>query len=248
VSGGASSRVVLRGLPGEVFGALRRHAVVALIPAAILGAGTDVVEVLRHDLGAEIALGVVLAVAFQLYVGYAELLVAADRGEGPRPSVRTLFHRAAAVLPTLLAASIVAVSLPLAATGLLVLPGLWLLTLWGLFAPAVVHERLGTRAALRRSAALVRRAFWPVAIAVTLPVLFEHAVLHATAHTAEPVLGSQVLALIAAALFMTAIVPPVAFTISIVYERLIGAEGAHPLSATPAPRRDPSPVVPMPQR
>src|SRR3954451_14368856 len=48
---------VLHGLPGEVTATLRRHASAALIPAAVLGAGTDVVEVLRHHLGAEIALG-----------------------------------------------------------------------------------------------------------------------------------------------------------------------------------------------
>lgn len=220
---GGSPNVVLRGLSREVAGVLRRHPAAALVPAAVLGAGADAVEVLRDHVDAEIALGLVLALAFDLYVGYAELLVAADRGEGPRPSVHELLRRAATVTPALLVASVIAVSLPLAATGLLVLPGLWLLTRWVLFAPAIVHEALGPRAALARSAALVRGAFWVVAGSATIAMLVEHAVIHGTAHNAEPALGSHLLGLAGAALATTAVSPPAAFTISIVYERRAAA-------------------------
>ncbi|HEY7075230.1 MAG TPA: hypothetical protein VH418_07665 [Solirubrobacteraceae bacterium] len=211
---------MLRGLPREVADVVWRHRLAAAVPAALLGAGADVLIVLGHDLGREIAVGIVLAVAFEMYVGYAELLVAADRREGPRPSVRLLLRDAWFLTPRLLLTSAPAVGLPLAASGLLVLPGLWLLTRWSLYAPAIVHEGLGARAGLARSAELVRGNFWAVACSVTAALLIEHAVIHGTAHSAEPVLGSHVLGLAGAALATAIVSPPAAFTISLVYERL----------------------------
>jgi hypothetical protein len=218
------SRAVLRGLGGEVAGVLRRHWVAALVPAAVLGAGADLILVLRHHLPAEIALGLLLAIIFELYVGYAELVVAADRAHGPRPSILRLLRAALPSTPALLIASAVAVSVPLAATGLLILPGLWMMTVWALFAPAIVHEHLGVRASLRRSRQLVRGAFWAVAGTVTVSVLIEHAVIHASAHAAGPALGDPLLGLFGAALVTMLVTPPAAFTISIVYERLERAE------------------------
>lgn len=217
------SKLVLAGLPRDVAGIVRRHRLAAIGPALLLGAGADLVMVLGHDVGYEIIVGVALALAFELYVGYAELLVGADRGEGPRPDIATLLRRAAPVTPALVAASAIAVTLPLAATGLLVVPGFWLLTVWSLFAPAVVHERLGPWRAVTRSAELVRGAFWAVACTVTASLLIEHAVIHGTAHTAEPALGSRLLGLVAAAVATAAVSPPAAFTISVVYERLADA-------------------------
>jgi hypothetical protein len=140
------------------------------------------------------------------------------------------------------AASVLAVTLPLAAAGLLILPGLWLMTRWSLFAPAIVHERLGVTASLRRSTELVRGAFWPVACTVTAAVLIEHAVVQLTVHHAEPLLGSPFLGLVGAAIAVMIVSPPAAFTISIVYERL--AEGPRPTAAAQsAPSmRDPQPA------
>jgi hypothetical protein len=208
---------------GEVAAILRRHRLAAIVPALVLGAGADTVVLVRHALGAEVAVGLALAIAFELYVGYAERIVAADRAGGRRPSVGTMLCHAATFTPALVAASALAVALPLAATGLLVLPGLWLFTRWSLFAPAIVHERLGPLAALARSAALVRGAAWPVAATATASALIEHAVVHATAQTAEPLLGSTLSALAVAALATAAVSPPAAFTISVVYERRLAA-------------------------
>jgi hypothetical protein len=215
---GASDRV-LKGLAAQVAGILRRRWHVALPPAALLGAAADAVLLERHDLLAELAVGVLIAIAFELYVGYAELIVAADR-DGTPTNILSALRRALPLTPALVLASTAAVTLPLAATGALVIPGLWLATRWGLFAPAIVHDRLGPRDALRRSAVLVRGTFWPVAIAVTGSMVLEHAVIHATAHTAEPALGSPTLGLVGAAVATAVVSAPAAFTISVVYERL----------------------------
>jgi hypothetical protein len=211
---------------GEVAAILRRHRLAAIVPALLLGAGADAVVLVRHDLGAAVAAGLALAIAFELYVGYAERIVAADRAGGRRPSVQTMLGHAATVTPALVAASALAVVLPLAATGLLVLPGLWLFTRWSLFAPAIVHEGLGPLASLARSSGLVRGAAWPVAATATASALIEHAVIHATAHAAEPLLDSTLLALAVAALATAAVSPPAAFTISVVYERRLAATSA----------------------
>lgn len=243
VAASASQRV-LHGLVGEVWGLLRRNWLLALPPAAVLGAGADVLLVTREHLVVEIAIGLVLALAFELYVGYAELIVRADRSGGPRPRTLTLMRQAAPLTPGLLVASVIAVSVPLAATGLLVIPGLWLLTIWSLFAPAIVHEHLGAVPALKRSAALVRSAFWAVAASVTALIVVEHAAIHATAHEAEPASGSLVAGLIVAAVVTAAISGPAAFTISLVYERLdTGVQtrpavgSVHPRSAEPVRSR-----------
>jgi hypothetical protein len=233
------SEIVLSGLGREVLGFIRRHPVAAIVPALIVGAGADLIELARHHLGAEIALGLLLAIVFELYVGWAELVVAADRHESPRPVIATLARRAAVVAPPLVLASLIAVSVPLAAAGLLVIPGLWLMTRWSLFAPAIVHEGLGVRGSLSRSSQLVRGAFWPVAVSVTLSVLVEHAAIHATAHGTEPVLGSQWLALVVTAVVVAIVSPPAAFTISLVYERLEGSSasdegGSHPVGVAVA--------------
>jgi hypothetical protein len=220
---------VFGGLSREVTGVIRRHLVAAAVPAAFLGAMVDALEVLRHHLAANIALGLAIALVFELYVGYAELLIGADRRPGARPPVLQLLRRAWPRTAALVAASVIAVTVPLAAAGLLILPGLWLMTRWSLFAPAIVHEHLGVVASLRRSTNLVRGAFWPVACTVTASVLIEHAVIHVTAHESEPLLGSPLLGLAGAAIAVMIVSPPAAFTISIVYERL--AEGAKPAPA-----------------
>jgi hypothetical protein len=239
-----ASQRVLHGLVGEVWGLLRRNWWLALPPAAVLGAGADVLVLVREELGAEIAVGLILALGFELYVGYAELIVHADRSGGPRPRTLALMRRALPLTPALLVASVIAVSVPIAATGLLVIPGLWLMTIWSLFAPAIVHEHVGAMASLRRSAALVRGAFWAVALSVTASILVEHAAIHATAHEAEPASGSLVAALIVAAVVTAAVSAPAAFTISVVYERLnTGVQtrpavgSVHPRSAEPVRSR-----------
>jgi hypothetical protein len=219
---------VLPGLPREVAGILRRNWVLALPPAALLGAGTDAVLLLHDHLIAEILIGIALAIAFEMYVGYAELIVARDRGHAPRTGPGPLLRRALPLTIPLVIASTVAVTLPLAATGLLVIPGLWLLTRWDLFAPAIVHEGLGPFDALRRSSELVRGAFWAVFVACTLSVVVEHAIIHAAAHGAEPAVGSMALGLIVAALATALVSAPAAFTISVVYERRIGEVYAGP--------------------
>jgi hypothetical protein len=77
---------------------------------------------------------------------------------------------------------------------------------------------------------------------VSLSVLIEHAVIHATAHEAEPLLGSAVLAVIVAAAATAAVSAPAAFTISVVYERLAGEVHTGEDSGSTHPRSVPQPA------
>jgi hypothetical protein len=210
----------LRPVFGEAFAIVRRYPAAALLPAAALGALADLLQVVDGGLVGQVALGLALAVVFELYVAYAERLVLEANRGASRVSVPGLLRAAAPLLPRLLLASIPAFALPAAAAGLLVLPGLWLLTRWVLYAPVIAREGLAPFAALRRSSDLVRGRFWRVFAVATAALIVEHAVIHATAHTAEPALGSRVLALLAAGIAVAVVSPFAALTISLVYDRL----------------------------
>src|SRR3712207_9453841 len=86
------------------------------------------------------------AFAYYLYVAYAEeVALEYERGAdgiAARGVLHELRQAAPVVLPVVVA-SVAAITLPTAATGLLVVPGLWLLTRWSLFAPVISRERSG---------------------------------------------------------------------------------------------------------
>ena len=56
------------------------------------------------------------------------------------------------------------------------IPGLWLMTRWSLFAPVIVSELLGPLEALRRSNELVRGHFELVFLTAALAVVLEEAI------------------------------------------------------------------------
>jgi hypothetical protein len=213
----------LRHVPRDAFNIIRRFPVASLLPAAALGAASDLLQLTHPGIVGQVLLGLALAVAFELYVGYAERLVLeADRG-AETVGVAELVRAAWPLLPALLVGSIPAVMLPAAASGLLVLPGLWLVTRWALYAPVIAREGVGPFAALGRSSVLVRGRFWSVFALATGALIVEHAVLHGAAHGAEPALGSELLALLAAATAVAVVSPFAALTISLVYDRISGS-------------------------
>jgi hypothetical protein len=98
---------------------------------------------------------------------------------------------AAPVVPLVTVASLAAIALPTATASLLVIPGLWLLTRWSLFAPVIVGEHLGPLAALGRSNELVRGRFELVFLTAALAVMLEEAVMDAGALGGLAVTGSE---------------------------------------------------------
>jgi hypothetical protein len=71
----------------------------------------------------------------------------------------------------LIVADVLIVGLVIVGLLALVIPGLVVFTLLAVTGPVIEIENRRVRAALRRSAHLVRHHFWPVALLVTLPVI-----------------------------------------------------------------------------
>lgn len=127
-------------------------------------------------------------------------------------------------------------ALPLAAAGLLVgvgvavgflllvVPGLYLVSIWAVVAPAIVVEGHGALDALGRSRALVRGNGWPVLGAVLSAMLLSLvAVLFLTA-IAEALADGPLLTIVFTALAATAIAPIQALVSAVLYFRLAGLE------------------------
>jgi hypothetical protein len=164
----------------EALGIIIRHPLATVVPALFLGALTETPYLIpdnRSFLETTLAF-VVESLAFYLYVAYAERLTSEAR-RSPEPIsvfrvLRNLFL-AAPVVPIVAVASLVAIALPTAAASLLVVPGIWVMTRWSLFAPVIVSELLGPLAVLKRSNELVRGNFELVFLTAAFAVVLEEA-------------------------------------------------------------------------
>jgi hypothetical protein len=211
----------------EALALIRRYPFATIVPAVVLAALADAPYYFLTDSGfawAQIVAFITTAFAYYLYVAYAEeVAVEAERG-ADRITAGGMLHelrQAAPAVPPVIVASVVAITVPTAATGLLVVPGLWLLTRWSLFAPVISRERPGPIGALRRSNWLVRNHFWLVFLTATLALILEEAVIHAGAAvglliTASDTWGEWAGGTIAASL----ITPLAALATSVTYQRL----------------------------
>jgi len=81
---------------------------------------------------------------------------------GEQPGSRQVSRLGARLLLALVVASVMVHALELVASVLCLLPGLVVMALFVLTAPAIVLEGLGPVAGMRRSWRLVKRRFWPV--------------------------------------------------------------------------------------
>lgn len=176
---------------------IRRHPIATVAPALLLGALTETPYLFpdsRSFLQSVLAF-LTESFAFYLYVAYAEGLTSEARRRRrfiPVPRVLRSLLLAAPAVPLVTVASLAAIALPTAAASLLVIPGLWLLTRWSLFAPVIVREHLGPLAALRRSNEMVRGHFELVFLTAALAVVLEEAVMDAGAVWGLALTGSEI--------------------------------------------------------
>jgi hypothetical protein len=167
----------------EALTTIRRYPLATFIPAAVLGAVAQALYYFTDDpnpVWEQILAWLASAFAFYLFVAYAEAVAAkAERGAAPLTLREVLgqLQQAIPLVPSVIVASTIALGTAAVATVLLVLPGLWLLTRWSLFASVIKTERLGPVAALKRSNQLVRGHFWAVFLTATLAFIFEEAII-----------------------------------------------------------------------
>ena len=172
----------------EAFGIIRRYPLASGFPAALLGmlgaAPYYFIEGKIH-VREEILTSLTGAFAFYLYIvyiAYAEEFTAeAERGVEHITilDVLRMLRQASPVVPSAMVAAVAAIIIPRVTTVLLVIPGLWLLTRWSLFAPVISREHLGPVAALKRSNELVRDHFELVFLTAALATVLEEVAVHA---------------------------------------------------------------------
>jgi hypothetical protein len=196
-----------------------------LLPALFLGMLVEVPYLLKDSqyVVQDILAFLTQAFAFYLYIAYAEeVTLEAQRSEHiPLRGVLRRLLLAAPVVPLVMVAAVTAIALPTAAASLLVIPGLWLLTRWSLFAPAIVRERLGPLAALRRSYELVQGHFEVVFLTAAFAVILEEVVLAAGAFVGLIVSGSETWGeWVGGTLAATLMLPLASFATALVYSLL----------------------------
>ena len=173
-----------------------RYPLVTLVPALVLGAIGEVPAYLIDERRLlDLAVSVVTAyIAYYLYLAYAEGIVGhyecGTRRLGPRDALEELAG-AVPFVPSVLVAALIAFGVSTLATGLLVVPGVWLYTRWSLTTPVIRDLGVGPIAATRRSNALVRGRFWFVFMTATLAYYLEGVATHAGAAAAGFVTGSH---------------------------------------------------------
>src|SRR5271155_5227724 len=148
----------------RVFDIYVDQASVLMPAAAVVFVFTGILSALRIAASPGLALVAVIVslVATTLFTGMVVELVA-DVQDGRRDAGPGQLLRAVTpVLGQLILVGIVAGIGIVIGFILIIIPGLYLLTVWSLAAPVVVLERPGVLAALRRSRELVRGNGWPV--------------------------------------------------------------------------------------
>jgi hypothetical protein len=138
--------------------------------------------------------------------------------------LRNLFL-AAPVVPIVAIASLAAIAVPTASASLLVIPGIWVLARWSLFAPVIVTEFLGPVAALKRSNELVRGNFELIFLTAAFAVVLEEAVADVGTLGGHALTGSVTWGEWLGGSVATIVILPVAsFTTALVYGHLRRAE------------------------
>jgi hypothetical protein len=114
---------------------------------------------------------IITLIAQALFTGFVVRLVEDVRDGRRDHSVGDLLSSARDAIPTLILASIVWAIALFFGFLLLIVPGLILLTIWAVFAPAIVVERVGVFESFGRSRELVKGNGWQVFGAIILAFL-----------------------------------------------------------------------------
>ena len=203
--------------------AIYRDQAGVLLPVAFwLFLAAAIVEALTIHLLALFWLGIVVSLAVgTLYQGMVVGLVKEVREGRPDSSVQELMGSVLPVFWRLLGAGLLAGAGVAGGFFLLVVPGLYLLTVWAVVAPVIVIERRRVTDAFGRSRQLVRGSGWPVLGAVLTGFLIGiAAVLGLTAFAAAIVEG-EIVRLVFTVLAQTVAAPIAALVASVLYFRLL---------------------------
>ena len=215
----------------EACAIIGRYPLATFFPAAVLGtlgaAPYYFIKAGGFDLPEEVLTTLTGLFAYYLYIVYTtyaeEITLESERGAERITILGVVdeLRQASSVVPSVLVASVGAILIPLAATTLLVIPGLWLLTRWSLFAPVISRERLGPVVALKRSNELVQGHFELVFLTAAFGTVLEEAGSHAGAVAGLLVTNSDTWGQwLGGSIFTTLFMPLAAFATSATYTYL----------------------------
>jgi len=221
----------IRGVWRAALTLIRTYPLATLLPAAVLGALGEVPAYLmegRPLLDQSLTLATAYA-AYYLYLAYAEGIVRKARRGEQRLGLGGVLDdliEAAPFVPSVLVAALISLSVTTIATGLLVIPGVWLYTRWSLTTPVIRQEDIGPIAATRRSYQLVRGRFWFVFMTATVAYYLEGVVIHFGAQVAGLVTGSHTWGeWVGGSIVATLAVPLAAFATSLTHSSVARREG-----------------------
>jgi len=223
---------------GEVFDLYRVHAAVLLPLAFWLYLAVAIVEGLigRNLNGLLIGLALTLVVG-TLYQGVVVNLVGGVHAGAREFSMRGLLDAAVPYLPRLIAAGVLSGIAMAIGFALLLVPGLFLATIWAVLAPAIVIEDRDVFDAFGRSRVLVRGNGWPVLGAIVTAFLIAAVAGLLLNGIAQAAAGGPLLEIVFGAIAATVTAPIAALVASVLYYRLLAIER----TATPPP--PPPPVA-----
>jgi hypothetical protein len=199
-----------------------------------------VVAVIQGLAGSSVGL-LLAAVALGILAGvlYQGMVVGLVRGvqEGRRDaSVGELFEVAAPVVLPLLGAGLLCAIAAGVGLFLLLVPGLFLLTIWAVIAPVIVIERCEALASFGRSRELVRGNGWPVFWVILVAYVIAAAGSFAFGQIAVSIADGPIVRIVFSALASTITAPITALVAAVLYYRLLAIQGApRPNEAPPVP-------------
>ncbi len=227
----------------ETFSIYRAHAGVLLPVAFWLFLVAAIVEALTIDMLSLFWLGSVVSLAVGvLYQGMVVGLVR-DVQDGRRDSsVKDLMRSVLPVFWPLLGASFLTAIGIGGGLFLLIVPGIYLLTMWAVVAPAIVVERRKVFDALGRSRQLVRGSGWPVLGAVMVGFLVAIVASLGLTTLGTAIVDGEIVDLVFTVLAQTVAAPVAALIASVLYFRLLEIQRQRPapeLTADDLPPRLP---------
>jgi hypothetical protein len=231
----------------EVFAIYRENAGVLLPVAFWLFLAVSIVNGFAEDSVALALVGAILTLVAQvLYEGMVVSLVR-DVQDGRRDlSVGELYRSVTPVLWPLLGASILFGIAVAVGFVLLVVPGLFLLTIWAVLAPAIVIERRPATAAFGRSRELVKGYGWPVLGVVIVAILITFVVSLILLGIASAIADGPILRIVLGVLATTATAPIGALVAGVLYYRLLQLKGDSGAVASRTELEDYTPPPPPP--
>lgn len=226
---------------GEVLALYREHAGVLLPIAFWLFLAAAILDgVVGDDVGLGILVVLVSAAIGTLYQGVVVNLVR-DVQDGRLDASAGELLRAAVpfVLPLFAAGVLAAIGIAIGFL-LLIVPGLFLLTIWAVIAPAIVIEGSGVFEAFGRSRELVRGHGWQVFGVVVIAFLIAVVAALVLTGIAEEIADGPLLAIVFSALASTVTAPIEALVAAVLYYRLLALQGgAAAPNASPGPDGEP---------